>query len=61
MSFFKMIDMNFIQPDEVIRNFEADGNKKYLQLYLEIIVLDKKTDIESYHTKLLLLYLEDIF
>ena len=21
MSFFKMIDMNFIQPDEVIRNF----------------------------------------
>jgi len=23
--------------------------------------LDKKTDIESYHTKLLLLYLDDIF
>lgn len=38
-----MIDMNFIQPDEVIRNFESDGNKKYLQLYLEIIVLEKKT------------------
>jgi hypothetical protein len=24
-------------------------------------VLEKKTDIESYHTKLLLLYLDDIF
>jgi len=34
MSFFKMIDMNFIQPEEIIRNFESDGNKKYLQLYL---------------------------
>jgi hypothetical protein len=30
MSFFKMIDMNFIQPEEVIKNFEADKNYKYL-------------------------------
>lgn len=30
MSFFKMIDINFIQPEEVIKNFESDNNKKYL-------------------------------
>lgn len=42
MSFFKMIDINFIQPEEVIKNFENEKNTKYLELYLEIIVLDKK-------------------
>ncbi len=45
MSFFKMIDINFIQPEVVIKNFESDKNTKYLELYLEILVIDKKTEI----------------
>lgn len=38
MSFFSKVDINFIQPDEVIRNFESEKNDKYLELYLETIV-----------------------
>lgn len=61
MSFFSRVDINFIQPDEVIRNFEQEKNDKYLELYLETIVLEKKTEIETYHTKLLHLYIQAIF
>lgn len=61
MSFFNKVDINFLPPDDIIKNFENEKNDKYLELYLETIVLEKKTDIQSYHTKLLILYIDSVF
>jgi hypothetical protein len=36
MSFFKMVDINFIKPDDVIRSFEEENQTNYLILYLEV-------------------------
>lgn len=45
MNFFKMVDLNSISPDEIIKQFEEEGELKYLEMFLEIIVYGKKTEI----------------
>lgn len=61
MSFFAMVPLHFIQPDEIIKKFEQKKEERYLELYLETIVIDKNTEVEAYHTKLMLLYLDNLF
>ena len=34
MNFFKMVDLNAISPDEIIRQFEDEGELKYLEMFL---------------------------
>ncbi len=43
MSFFKMVDLNSISPDEIIRQLEDEGEIRFLEMFLEIIVYSKKT------------------
>ena len=45
MNFFVMVPLNFIQPDEIIKKFENQKQERYLELYLETIVIDKNTEI----------------
>lgn len=61
MNFFSMVPLNFVPPDEIIKKLEAQKQNRYLELYLETIVLQKNTEVEAYHTKLMLLYLEGLF
>ncbi len=60
MNFFKMVELNAISPDEIIKQFEDEEELKYLEMFLEIIVYSKKTEIEAYHTKLLTLYIDNL-
>ncbi len=34
MSFFKMVDLNSISPDEIIKQFEDEGEMKFLEMFL---------------------------
>lgn len=45
MRFFELTPLNFLQSDKVIKKFEKDKNDKYLELFLETIVINRNTEI----------------
>jgi hypothetical protein len=64
MEFFKLPQESMLPSDQVIRYFEADeseNGRECLELYLEILVLEKKSEEERLHTKLIVEYLDNLF
>ena len=61
MRLFQLTPVNFLQSDKIIKKFEREKNDRYLELFLETVVINKNTEIEAYHTKLMLLYLDNLF